>query len=762
MVKKVYSITIAIPVYNEEEALRATVLLAIKALEKLTKDYEILLVDDGSTDNTGKIADNIAAKNKRITVLHHKKNKGFTGAIRSCYRNASKELIYLAPGDGQVDFRELPEFLHVIRKGCDIAIGYRIKNPMSPYRKINSFLFHVYCRYVLGLPFKKLSTVILWKKSILDALNIDSHDRSAMIEPEVVYKAYKKGYKFVEIPFTFLPRSGGKAKGSNPLMILKTLREMVTFFYRLHKDRWEEELSNKKEKLRRSTVLQIVLTLTVGCITMIQILKSYFFNDDFSLLYNLHILLTPHTYPYHTIVPFFQGVYDVFQLNPIGYFLYGLFFFLLSISVFFLFCRSLFGGHSLLPFLATVVFATSPLGIGSNSSAITFSLNYFALILLLLILWFYGNYRKIKKKLHFTLAIALFGFSLIVIPFRAFLFIFVITAFEIFLISDKKLSMRALSRSFTYIFPFFLFTFLYYIGYAPMLYGSGGAYTTSDLVHKIQSVFDLQTLLFPFVSLSNLMLGGIPVLFSEKWLPHMGSIYHTRFEGVGLFLLFTIVIFSVVMARKGIYFAKLLVFSLIWMYVNILLYYVIATPGITQVTARHVLFSTPAYALFVVCLFILLLRLFSQKKTHRIVITCFFVSLIVINFLASLLYLRRYDVERSTYAWAFFQELQKVLPVIHKGTILYVITGTEEDKIYRGQNIFTAGYYGYEAAFAIQYGIPQENFRVVTTPDEAKYFLQQKPRRYYKIVGIYFGRDMNTPVMKEDTYEALQRLAASK
>ncbi|KKQ34493.1 MAG: Glycosyltransferase, partial [Microgenomates group bacterium GW2011_GWA2_37_6] len=216
------SVSIVIPAYNEEESVEKVVSQAVTELKKITNDFEVVVVDDGSEDSTGKILDRLAKKNKRIRVIHHKENKGFTGAILSCYKNAKKHLVFLAPADGEFNFPELINFIDAI-KGYDVAVGYRIDNTRSILRKFNSKAFHLLCRVLLGISFKEISAVILWRKHVLDSISIESSESSAMIEPELVYKAMQEGYRFVEVPFHFLPRTKGKSKGANPKMIVKTL-----------------------------------------------------------------------------------------------------------------------------------------------------------------------------------------------------------------------------------------------------------------------------------------------------------------------------------------------------------------------------------------------------------------------------------------------------------------------------------------------------------------------------------------------------------
>jgi len=228
------SISVVIPAYNEEVTLENVVLEAKRELEKLKLPYEIVLVDDGSGDKTGEIIDRLA-KTRNIRGIHHKVNKGFTGAIKTAYQSAKNHLVILAPADGQFNFGQLKKFIEGI-KGYDAAAGYRAVNPEPFNRKLNSWVFHKLCRLLLGIRLKEISTVIMWRKPVLDSINVESEEASAMILPELVAKALRKGYRFAEIPIHFELRKGGVGKGTKPIMIIKTILGMLKFSYHLRQD----------------------------------------------------------------------------------------------------------------------------------------------------------------------------------------------------------------------------------------------------------------------------------------------------------------------------------------------------------------------------------------------------------------------------------------------------------------------------------------------------------------------------------------------
>lgn len=221
------SITIAIPVFNEEETLERVALEALSTLKTLTKDYELLLVNDGSTDNTGQIMNKLSKKNKRIKIINHKQNMGFTGAINTSLLNGSKDLVLLVPADGQFNFNQIKRFIKGI-KDYDVVVGYRTKNAEPLIRKIQSLVFHMLGRILLGINLKGYAQISLWRRYVLKDMIVISHPRSNNALVEIVARSLKKGYRFNEVPITWRKRRGGRPKGIiNPVVIFYTAREMI-------------------------------------------------------------------------------------------------------------------------------------------------------------------------------------------------------------------------------------------------------------------------------------------------------------------------------------------------------------------------------------------------------------------------------------------------------------------------------------------------------------------------------------------------------
>lgn len=236
--KGIHSISVVIPAYNEEETIENVVKDATRVLKKVKLDYEILFVDDGSTDRTGKIVDGITRKNKRVRAVHHKQNRGFTGAMKTCFTDAKKQFIFLAPADGQFDFRELPKFIEAI-KGYDVVTAYIVKREEKFIEKLKTGFFHLpflfLSRYLLGISLREFSSVSLWRQRVFQSIKIESEDRSAMFLPELISKALKKKYKFAEVPIQWYKRKGGRPKGKRFFIAIKTSFAMIKLWFKFRK-----------------------------------------------------------------------------------------------------------------------------------------------------------------------------------------------------------------------------------------------------------------------------------------------------------------------------------------------------------------------------------------------------------------------------------------------------------------------------------------------------------------------------------------------
>jgi len=222
-------ISVTIPAYNEQDTLQRVVEQAITEVSKLSNRVEILLVDDGSTDRTGSVIASLTHTYPRVVrSISHPKNRGFSAAMNTCYVNADGDYIFLGPADGQFDFSEVASFVRKMA-GHDIVVGYRTYNEETVRRKINSFFFHLLARALFGIRLKEFSSCIMYTRNVRDTIHVQADSYACLFLPELMYRSIQKGYAIGEVPIHFYVRKGGKQKGTNIRMIVKTIYEMLRF-----------------------------------------------------------------------------------------------------------------------------------------------------------------------------------------------------------------------------------------------------------------------------------------------------------------------------------------------------------------------------------------------------------------------------------------------------------------------------------------------------------------------------------------------------
>ena len=228
------SITVFFPCYNEQENVAETVGNARTVLEKLNTDFEIIIVNDGSGDDTGQVADRIAAEDSRVKVVHHPTNLGYGAALQSGFKAAAKELVFYTDGDGQFDINEMPALLPLIAQ-CDIVSGYRL-NRRDPFiRKLNAFCWTRLVCFLFNIKIRDIDCAFkLYKRKIFDNIKISS--TGALVDTEILARAIRKGYRITQIGVHHYPRTAGTQTGANPKVILRAFKELFKLYNQIRKE----------------------------------------------------------------------------------------------------------------------------------------------------------------------------------------------------------------------------------------------------------------------------------------------------------------------------------------------------------------------------------------------------------------------------------------------------------------------------------------------------------------------------------------------
>ncbi len=219
------SISVFFPCYNEQANVARVAQSAVEVLEGLGADYEIIIVDDGSADETGRIADEIAAGNDRIRAVHHEKNLGYGAALQSGFRAATKELIFYTDGDGQFDLREMPALLPLMTE-YDVVSCYRMNRQDNLARKLAGCLWTRLTGLIFSLRLRDVDCAFkLYKREIFDHIKMES--TGALIDTEILARLARKGYRITQKGVHHYPRTAGQPTGANPKVVLRAFKELL-------------------------------------------------------------------------------------------------------------------------------------------------------------------------------------------------------------------------------------------------------------------------------------------------------------------------------------------------------------------------------------------------------------------------------------------------------------------------------------------------------------------------------------------------------
>ena len=230
---KPISLSIFFPAYYDEANIPKVVEGALRVVEDLgIQDYEITIVEDGSPDRTGEVADELAAKHPHVRVIHHEKNLGYGMALRTGFTTATKDYVFYTDGDNQFDLNELKKFVALIRY-TDIVAGFRVSKQYSLYRKITSATYNLVLRLLFDIHDRDVDCAFkLYPTRLFQEITLESKD--AFIDAEIAIKARLLGYRATEVGVTHLPRMDGVSTGARPSVIFRTFGEIYRSYRKYH------------------------------------------------------------------------------------------------------------------------------------------------------------------------------------------------------------------------------------------------------------------------------------------------------------------------------------------------------------------------------------------------------------------------------------------------------------------------------------------------------------------------------------------------
>jgi len=224
-------LSVVIPAYNEEESITVVICDTFQALPKYVADYEVIVIDDGSTDKTGEILDGLSTRFNKLRVIRQK-NGGFGVALMAGINAATKEYVAYLPADGQFQVNDMRHCYELV-KDNDLTLGYRGgRSDYTLARIVLSYGYLTLLTFLFGIRYMDVGWVHIWRTDRLKKMNIRG-TRGIFVLTEIVVRFRESGYKIAEGPSYYHPRIGGRAKNANLRVVYHTFFSAVMLWFRL-------------------------------------------------------------------------------------------------------------------------------------------------------------------------------------------------------------------------------------------------------------------------------------------------------------------------------------------------------------------------------------------------------------------------------------------------------------------------------------------------------------------------------------------------
>lgn len=222
-------LTISIPAYNDAPALESLVRESIHHASQVTDDFEVLVIDDGSRDDTPDVLRRICQTTPRVRVHTHPQNLGFGPTIREVFVLPRSQWVFFIPGDGQIPPSAL-SMLYSRREQADLLLGHRRHRSDSWGRRLNSWCYNLAISLIARQRIRDVNSGGLLRRAALEGVALES--RSAFIHAEIALEIVRHGGTLREIPIEHRPRTHGRGSGSKLPVILATVADLGRYLWR--------------------------------------------------------------------------------------------------------------------------------------------------------------------------------------------------------------------------------------------------------------------------------------------------------------------------------------------------------------------------------------------------------------------------------------------------------------------------------------------------------------------------------------------------
>lgn len=227
------SLTVFFPAYNDAPSLPSLLEKTFAVLPTLTSDYEVVVVNDGSRDETAQVLARLQERyGPRLRVVTHERNLGYGAALRSGFAAATKELVFYTDGDGQYDPGELPKLMALMAPDVGLVNGYKIERHDPWHRIVIGRIYNAFARLLFRIRIRDIDCDYrLIRRSLLDEIRLRS--TSGTICVELVRKLELSPYRVLEVPVHHYPRLHGRSQFFRVRSLATTLWQLIRLYYRL-------------------------------------------------------------------------------------------------------------------------------------------------------------------------------------------------------------------------------------------------------------------------------------------------------------------------------------------------------------------------------------------------------------------------------------------------------------------------------------------------------------------------------------------------
>jgi len=225
-------LSVFFPAYNDSGTIASLVITARQTASRLTPDFEVIIINDGSADATAQIADELARTYPEVRVVHHERNRGYGAALRTGFASATRDLVFYTDGDAQYDPSEMARLWKALDDDVDLVNGYKISRSDPAHRILLGRIYHHTVALLFGLTVRDVDCDFrLMRRSIFERVSL--HKSSGVICLEMMKKIQDAGFRIAEVPVHHYHRAYGKSQFFNFRRLFKTAVDVAQLWIAL-------------------------------------------------------------------------------------------------------------------------------------------------------------------------------------------------------------------------------------------------------------------------------------------------------------------------------------------------------------------------------------------------------------------------------------------------------------------------------------------------------------------------------------------------